>query len=456
MSAIDLASSPLVSWLDGSLLLARLLVPLALAAAIAGSFQRGPRRRNRTRLGWWSLGARVVVTAGLLTGWGESTGYAMVIGWLWDATTVAVDLKTSDGWRELGELAGAIWANQGEPQWSLPPVDSEDAGPAFVRAGVAAMPMLGQSCLWGVSTLGRILGGGLLLTGPVVVALSLARTSDLLGQWVRATAAVLSWPWLATAMVTLASAIVPGMGSGSSVGTQAAGLGVSLIGAAAWVPWVSWRLTGALALAVAPSGRLWSSLARVLAKRPRARAHEQGKGQRRVGALKRDGGLQAQGRGEWESVYPVQRASGFGGAPSRATPPLPHVGLGVEPFDASPRFPAATSAGELGPATPLVVPAEVRHGVSPVDPSALELPTPPEGHAAASGLEATRTPARPAREARRPALELPEGERTRPLVAAMDSVGQHRQGGAAPGSTRATVPMVTPAPFERGEPPHKR
>lgn len=459
MSAIELASSPLIRWLDVSLLLARLLAPLALAAAIAGTFQRGPKQRDRTRLEWWGLGVRVVVTACLLVGWRRSTGYEMLIGWLWDATTVAVDLKTSDGWRELGELVEAIWANQGEPQWSLPPVDSEEAGPALVRAGAAAMPMLGQSCLFGVSTLGRILGGGLLLTGPVVAALSLARTSDLLGQWVRATAAVLSWPWLATAMVTLAGAILPAVGSGESAATPAAGLGISLIGAAAWVPWVSWRLTGALAGVLAPSRRLWSTLARLSSGRPRARAHERAQRRRRARSPTRDRDLQARGR-EWSLApaqrgaypgqrgsYPAQRGSVLEDAPSRATPPMPHVGLGFEPFGAAPRFPVASSAGALNPVTPSVVPAEVRHGVRPVDPSALEpLPASPEDPAAAAALQAPRPPTRPAREARRPVIELPEGEQTRPLVPATDSVGPRRHGVSAPGSTRATAPMETPAP----------
>jgi hypothetical protein len=80
---------------------------------------------------------------------------------------------------------------------------ADAVGGALIDAAVSLILLLGEASLWIVGTFGQVLGLLLFVLGPLAIAVSLPRSSDVGTRWFRVFASVLTWPLISALLVGL-------------------------------------------------------------------------------------------------------------------------------------------------------------------------------------------------------------------------------------------------------------
>ncbi len=403
MTATDFASTMGV-WLERSLLAGRVLVPLALVAALALEYSRGSSRR-----GWWrAIGVRTAVAVVLLAGRDGRSVYGGLLGWSLE-TALGIDLLGQASWVQLGELARGLWAAQRDARLSPLALEPDGTGAEVLRSMVAATPLVLQACLMGLTTFARLLASGLHLVGPSLLALAIVDGGRLVARWARLLLAVAAFPGLLALALDLADGVA--LGSSPDVVFQALGLGVLLGGLGLTVPLLSWAGAGMAIKGIMAVLRA----AAALGAAHRQRAKSAARLRRQVRQQRPEASPKRVDRISWETDWPSESGPLLR-EPLRATPALPRAGVSVERFGERP--PEYRPAVDLRPPPiPPVTPSEVQHGVGRGQAGGLDSPTPKEGIRAARG-----TPAYPRRRppvSRRARGRAEEAELTRKTVPVM-------------------------------------
>lgn len=208
---VDYSSGIVADWKDVTASSAFALLPLMLVVSFAvEAFGRAPGQPKDFGAVVW----RFLLVFVLLVAYQGLFGRIMGL-----MSEVAGRIPTKDAWAQvekksaelllakgqyqLRELQGSASLGESVVNWVAGGADV--AGGFLLDAAVSLIVLLGEAAHWIVSTLGKVLTLLLYILGPLALAVSVPRGSDVGGRWFRIFISVLSWPILSNIIVALMS-----------------------------------------------------------------------------------------------------------------------------------------------------------------------------------------------------------------------------------------------------------